>query len=103
MTNPAPEAVMRKMLSSLEADSYDDFVADADDDMKAAVTREMFEDVSAQVGPRLQRGYNAHLLGYLHQGGHDVRLWKLDFSDGADDHLVKMSMRDGLVSGFLIQ
>jgi hypothetical protein len=32
-----------------------------------------------------------------------ISIWKLETSDAKDDHLIKMSLKDGKVAGFLIQ
>ena len=101
---PKPiEASMKKMLAATQSNSYDDFVASGDAAFKAAMTRQMLEGVSQQLGPRLKQGYRAAFLDNLNQQGHTVYLWKLEFKDRKDDLLVRMAVKDGKVAGFWLQ
>lgn len=101
---PEPiEANMKKMLAATQSNAYDDFVAGGDAIFKAAMTRQMLEGVSQQLGPRLKQGYHAAFLGKLNQQGYTVYLWRLEFEDRKDDLLVKMAVKDGKVGGFWAQ
>jgi hypothetical protein len=96
-------AVLDKLLKATEANDYDSFVADGTDTFKAALTKPMFEGVSAQLSPRMKKGYQSSYLGELSQQGCRVLLWKLVFKDGGDDTLVKLVLKDGKVAGFWLQ
>jgi len=98
-----PEAQMKRMVEAIKAKSYEDFVADADDKMRVALTKQMFEGVAGLLAPRLQQGYKTSHLGKLRQQGFETHLWKLELADGKDEHLVKMSVKDGKVGGFWVQ
>ena len=98
-----PEAIMKKMMEATKNGAYEDFLVDCDDQMKAALTKQMFEGVSGVLGPRLRQGWKHVYLGKLRQQGHTVHLWRLEFADGKDDHLVKLSLKDGKVSGIIAQ
>jgi len=97
------EALLDTMLGAIKSGGYDTFLASASAQMKAKLTRDVFQDVTAQLAPRLGAGYRKAYLGELKQQGHRVQLWKLEFTDGQDDALVKMATKDGLVGGFWIQ
>ena len=95
--------VLDKLLKAVEANDYDSFVADGTAEVKAALTKQMLEGVSAQMAPRMKKGYDATYLGELKQSGCKVYLWKLAYKDGRDDTLARLSLKDGKVAGFLLQ
>ncbi|HEX9302849.1 MAG TPA: hypothetical protein VGA31_00195 [Thermoanaerobaculia bacterium] len=99
----AIEANMKKMLTAIQSNSYDDFLAPGDAAFKSGMNKQMLDGVSTQIGPRMKQGYHATFLGKLNQQGYTVYLWKLEFNDRKDDYLVKMAVRDGKVGGFLLQ
>jgi hypothetical protein len=101
---PEPgQATLDRLLRAVEQNDYDTFVAGATAQFKAALTRQMMEGVSAQLAPRMKRGFAAEYLGELKQSGARVLLWKLTFSDGGDDTLAKLALQDDQVAGFLLQ
>ena len=95
--------VLDKLLKAVEANDYDGFVADGTAQVKAALTKQMLEGVSAQMAPRMKKGYDATYLGELKQSGCQVYLWKLTYKDGGDDTLAKLVLKDGKVAGFWLQ
>jgi len=95
--------VLDKLLKAVEANDYDGFVADGTAEVKAALTKQMLEGVSAQMAPRMKKGYEATYLGELKQSGCKVYLWKLTYKDGGDDTVARLSLKDGKVAGFLLQ
>jgi len=99
----AIEANMKKMLTAIQSNSYDDFLAPGDAAFKSGMNKQMLDGVSTQIGPRMKQGYHATFLGKLNQQGYTVYLWKLEFNDRKDDYLVKMAVKDGKVGGFLLQ
>ena len=96
-------AVLDKLLKATEANDYDSFVSDGNPAFKAKITKQMLDSVSAQLSPRMKKGYQCLYLGELSQQGCRVLLWKLVFKDGGDDTLAKLFLKDGKVSGFLLQ
>ena len=99
----AARPVLDKLLKAVEANDYDSFVADGTAEVKAALTKQMLEGVSAQMAHRMKKGYDATYLGELKQSGCKVYLWKLTYKDGGDDTLARLSLKDGKVAGFLLQ
>jgi hypothetical protein len=59
--------------------------------------------VAAQLGPRFKAGYTATYLGDLNQKGFKITLWRLRFTDGGDDALATLSLKDGKIGGFWIK
>lgn len=98
-----PETLMKKMMEATKNGSYEQFLSDCDQKMKANLTKQMFEGVSGMLAPRLKQGWKQVYLGKLRQQGNIVHLWRLEFADGKDDHLVRMSLKDGKVSGIFVQ
>ena len=92
-----------KLLKAVEANDYANFVAEGSEAFKAGLTKQMLEGVSAQLAPRLQKGYEVSYLGELKQQGCQVHLWKLAYKDGGDDTLAKLVLKDGKVAGFWLQ
>jgi hypothetical protein len=103
VTQDPPDKAMTMMIEAIKAKSYADFVIETDDKFRAAVTPQMFEGVSNQIAPRLQAGYKSKFLSKLRQQGSSVFLWKVEFTDGKDDMLVNMAVKNKKVVGFLVQ
>ena len=106
MAGNAPETarpVLDKLLTAVAANDYANFVLDGTAAFKAGITKQMLEGVSAQLSPRLAKGYETTFLGDLKQQGAQVCLWKLAYKDGGDDTLAKLVLQDGKVAGFWLQ
>jgi hypothetical protein len=97
------EATLKQMLTATENRSVADFVAKGDASFRTDITPPMFNSYSAQVGPRLKKGYTPTFLATLHQEGYVVYLWKLEFKDGGDDMLFSLAFKDGKVGGFFLR
>ena len=101
--DPAAQSVLTSLLSAVLNNDYDAFVSNGTPEFKAALAKQMFEGVSAQVAPRLKGGYSPQFLGDLRQQGLRVYLWKLTFTDGTDDVLAKLVLKEDKVAGFWLQ
>lgn len=102
-TQAEPEALMKKMVEATKNRAYEAFLSDCDDTMRASLTKQMFDGVSGMLAPRLKQGWKHTYLGKLRQQGSIVYLWRLEFADGKDEHLLKLALKDGKVSGILVQ
>lgn len=100
---PAETRILKKLLGAVEVNDYDSFVADGNAAFKAGLTKQMLEDVSIQLSPRMKKGYGITYLGQLKQQGGQVYLWKLVYRDGGNDTLVKLVLKHGKVAGFWLQ
>lgn len=92
-----------KMLTALEENDYESFVADMTGSFKAQTTKQIVAGINEQLGSRMRRGYDVIFLADLKQRGQKAFLWKLIFKDGGDDWSAKVWLKDGKVSGFLLQ
>jgi hypothetical protein len=95
--------MVKKLLAAVKANDYDAFVAQGNATVKAGLTKQMLEGVSAQLASRMEKGYDSLYFGALKQQECEVYLWKLTYKDGGDDTLVKLVLKDGKVAGFWLQ
>jgi hypothetical protein len=93
------EKIFNNLVAAQTAKDYDAFVADADDNLKAALTKTQFEAASNFMIKRTSGGYDTTFLGELNQHGYQVFLYRLRFKDGGDDVLGTMSLKDDKVGG----
>ena len=101
-----PEAVMKSILEATKEKSYDAFLTHADSGVRAGISKQMFDGVAGMFSARLQKGYKTTYLAKLRQKGYTVHLWKLEFADGKDEVLFRLTMdKDGAgkYSGVLLQ
>lgn len=101
--NAKATAIFHKMMTAVMVNDYDDFVAEGTDTFKAAMTKPALESVNRQLAPRLKGGFESTYLGALNQKGSEIHLWKLTYTDGEDDTLVKLVLRRDKVEGFWLQ
>ena len=93
------EKIFNSLVAAQTAKDYDAFVADADDRLKAALTKTQFDASSNVMIKRTSGGYDTTFLGELNQHGYQVFLYRLRFKDGGDDILGTMSLKDDKVGG----
>ena len=93
------QKIFQGLLAAQAAKDYDAFVADADDQLKAALTRTQFDAASNLLNRRTAGGYDTTFLGELNQHGYQVFLYRLRFKDGGDDILGTMSLMADKVGG----
>jgi hypothetical protein len=92
-----------KLLTAIKQNDYDSYVADYTASFKAVTTKQIVAGISEQLAPRMKKGYEVIFLTELKQRGQKAYLWKLTFKDGGDDVSAKVWLKDGKVSGFLLQ
>lgn len=96
------ERVLNKMIEAVKAQSYEDFLSDADAQLKSNLSRQQFEGICGLYTAPLRKGYKLEYLGQLRQRGALVYLWKITVVDGQDEALIRFVMKDGKVSGFWV-
>jgi hypothetical protein len=97
--NAQAEQIFKSLIAAQTAKDYDAFVADADEHLKAALTKTQFDAASNFMNKRTRGGYDTAFLGELNQHGYQVFLYRLRFKDGGDDILGTMSLKDDKVGG----
>ncbi len=100
---PAVQKLFGKLLAAIQANDRAAFLADATDEAKKGLTPQVMDDLNAQLGPRLKKGFKATYLCQLKQQGLQVHLWKMNFKDGGDEAVVRIALKDGKLAGFFIQ
>jgi hypothetical protein len=93
--------LFNKLIAAQDNDDYDAFVADADDGLRAALTKTQFDASSAIMQGKAKDGREITFLGELNQRGYEVYLYRLRFKDG--DMLGTLSLKDGKVAGILFR
>jgi hypothetical protein len=97
------ERVLVKMIEAVKAQSYDDFLTDADDHLKSNLSRQQFEGICGLYTAPLRKGYRLEYLGQLRQQGTYVYLWKITIVGGQDETLLRLVIKDGKAYGFTVQ
>jgi hypothetical protein len=104
VTQDPPEKVLNMMIEATKNRSFADFMAEANDVMRADLTLQNFEGVCGQLSPRLQKGYKTKYLTKLRKEDQMmVYLWKLEYADGKDDGLITMAIKNKKVAGIHLQ
>ena len=97
--NSAADIILTKILKAVENNDLGNFFAEGDNQFKVSVTKQMFDNMSATIAPRMKKGYKVVSLGTLNQQGYQLCLSKLVFKDGGDDILARLVLRNGKVAG----
>ena len=94
-------AFSAKLLGAIQNSDYDAFVVDGTEAFHG-ITKPQFDSVASALAPKLKTA-QVTFLGELAQHGYRVTLWKLSFTDGSDDALATLSVKDGKVGGYWIK
>ena len=101
-----PDALTQRcfdtLLAATAAGDYEQFVTVSGEGLRLSISPTVFHAVSQSLAPRMQPGYTTTYLGTLRQGSSQVSLWRLAFADGGDDRLLRMSVAQERVDGFMI-
>jgi hypothetical protein len=97
--NAQAEKIFKNLIAAQTMKDYDAFVADADDNLKAVLTKTQFDASSNFMIKRTSGGYDTTFLGELNQHDYQVFLYRLRFNDGGDDILGTMSLKHDKVGG----
>lgn len=99
----AARPFLDKMLTAVEKNDYDRFVADTSASYKATLTKETVAKISEAFALRIKKGYDVVFLGHWKRRGHMSYLWKVTFNDGGDDLAITLYLKDGEIHGSLWQ
>ena len=90
-----------EIMQATKDENYQAFIADGNSAFKQ-ITELQFKAVCVQITPRLKAGYDLVFLGALKQQGYHVTLWKVAYSNGGDDELLTLSVKNGKIGGAYI-
>lgn len=93
---------LQVILDAIASGNYELFTTVGDSGYKAGITKQMFEGVSEQLAPYMEKGYSLTYFGDLKQGDYQIYLWKLSFVEGEDEFVVRMTLNGDKVAGILI-
>ncbi len=104
-SEPPEEAasILNELLQATESGEYAAFQAPGNQAFKEGITEEMFSQVSSQMQPVLEGGYDTTYLSDLNQQGFKIYLWKLIPKTGNDEFLLKLTLEGDEAAGFWIQ
>lgn len=102
--NPPQNVVdyLQTILDAIATGNYELFLTVGDAEYKAGITKDMFDSVSSNLIPRMSEGYTINYFGQLKQREYQTYLWKLSFSDGGDEFVVRMAVNESKVGGISI-
>jgi len=93
------QRIVTKMIDAVMNESYDAFLADADANLKAHLSRQQFEGLCGLYTKPLKKGYKLDYFGHLKQGGYLVQVWKIAANGAQDEALIRLAVKDGKVGG----
>jgi hypothetical protein len=97
-------SILDILLEAIQSNDLKKFESVCGEKMKVAMTEENLKDVSEQVAPHIQEGFDKVYMGVLNHGETNTYLWKIDFKgEGVSDSLAELSTRNGEVVGFFIR
>jgi hypothetical protein len=100
-TDEQAAATFQKLLDAQPGKNYEQFVANASDPLKAALSQTQFEAAADILNKRFKDGYDVKPLGELNQRGCQIYLYKIVCKDNGDDILATMALKDDKVAGIL--
>lgn len=92
-----------RLLEAIKGKDRDAFVANATDAVKEGTSQETMDAFDKNLGSRLKKGFQATYLCELNIMEYKIYLWKMTFTDGGDDMVIRLAFKDGKLAGFFLQ
>jgi hypothetical protein len=92
------QLIFNRIVAAIGADDRAAFLKYANDDMRQAVTPELWEEIN-KLAPHLNAGYKAAHVRAGEEEGFDVNVWKLIFNDGSGNVTLRVVTRDDELAG----
>ena len=89
---------IRRIVAAIGANDRAEFLRHANDDLRRAVTHELWEQ-NNQIAPHLNAGYKPTHVRRGEEEGFDVNVWKLSFEDGSSDVMLRLVTRGEQLAG----
>jgi hypothetical protein len=103
--HPAPDAAVdakfKTICQAYEQGDYGLFCSVMSEGMRTAVPRENFASAGVNLAIYFQAEYRASYIGEMIQGDHAIHFWRLSAPGAKSDFLVRVGVKDDLVSGLL--
>jgi hypothetical protein len=101
MPDSSVDAKFQTICRAREQNDYALFCSVMDETMRTAVLRESFEATTSRLAPYFKSAYATTYMGEMIQGEHTIYFWRISAPDQNSDILVRMGVKDDLVSGIL--
>jgi hypothetical protein len=95
------EAKFKTICRAYEEGDYELFCSVMSEGMRTAVPKENFESAGMNLATYFKAKYLATYMGEMIQGDHAIHFWRLSAPGAKLDFLVRMGVKDNLVSGLL--
>jgi len=95
------EAKFNTICRAREQNDYALFCSVMDETMRAAVPKESFEATTSRLAAFFKSAYTTTYMGEMIQGEHAIYFWRISAPNQNSDVLVRMGVKDDLVSGIL--
>ena len=96
--------LLERQINAIASADYHLFLKEGTDDFRHGMNLSAFKQLSEYYGPKFESGYTLEYLTQLNQQGFKVYLWKVIYSDGEDDSLLRLVINeDKKITGFWIQ
>jgi hypothetical protein len=101
MPDLSVDTKFKKICRAYEKDDYELFCSEMNEYMKTAVPKERFESSSRNLAVYFKTDYRTTYMGEMvDERDNNVYFWRLS-APAAKDNLVRMGVKDGLVTGIL--
>jgi|HubBroStandDraft_1064217.scaffolds.fasta_scaffold79437_1 hypothetical protein len=99
---PAVEAKFRVVCKARETNDYDLWCSVMDEGMRTGIPKERFELTNANIAPWFKAEYTSTYMGELiERENHVIHFWRVSAPGQSYDLLVRMGIKNDLVSGLL--
>jgi hypothetical protein len=100
MPDSLVDAKFKAICRAYEKDDYALFCSEMNEYIKTAVPKERFESSSRNLAGYFKADYRTTYMGEMIERENNVYFWRLS-APAAKDNLVRMGVKDGLVTGIL--
>ena len=96
------EAKFRTICVAYEKDDYAVFCSVMNDHMRKGISEDHFLRVAKMAAAYFHQAYAAQYLGEMSEGDHTIHFWRVSAPGSVSDLMVRMGVKDDLVSGLLL-
>ncbi len=101
MPDASVDAKFKTICRAYEQNDYATFCSVMNETMRTAVSKENFDSAGQSLAVYFKADYRTSYMGEMMQGEHTVHFWRLSAPAAKVDFLVRMAVKDDLVSGIL--
>ena len=102
---PVPESSVEEKFKTIcrayEEDNYEKFSSVMNETMRTAVPKDNFESAGKSLAIYFKAEYSTVYMGEMIHNDHTIHFWRLSAPAAKSDCLIRMGVKDDLVSGIL--